>query len=424
MFTITKKQYACDKFIKIAIHTTITGALLTTPILLYANDDIEKLRLELESQRKLIEQLQQSPPTPSEDKSSTLSIYGILDTGVEHITNIGEDGDSLTRIPAITGTLPSRLGFDLATDLGKGYKALAKLEMGFNADDGTQGQAGRLFGRQLYLGMQTPLGRITVGRQYSVFLFGVATSDLLGPNIYALGSLDAYLPNARYDNSLSWNHKFGDSISTGFSYSFGRDTTGGVPASGACKGEENAIGESSECVAWSGMLKYDNGTFGLSAAIDTLNGGDGALAYFFNGAAQPIDMSDPDDTDQRVSLGGYFKFGNTKIGIGNLNRKLETVSTDVESETLYVTGNYKFTSKFSLDGGIYDISNDDQKANATLAVIRGMYNLSKGLDGYGQIGYISNNDNAAHAVSGAGPNTAPNNGENQTGYMIGLRYIF
>ncbi len=354
---------------------------------------------------------------------SPMKFYGILDTGVEHITNIGADGDSLTRVPAITGTMASRFGVSVEKPFGEKYKGIAKLEMGYNADDGTQGQAGRLFGRQVYFGAQTPYGRFTIGRQYSVFLFAAGTADLMGPNIYALGSLDAYLPNARYDNSLSWINRFGKNITAGITYSFGRDTSGGVPASGTCKGEETQVGDSSACRAWSGMLKYTGSNFGVAAGIDTLNGGSGARAFFFNGNA-PIDMSDSGDTDRRITLGGYYTLGAGKIGVGMLSRKLDSVAADVESKAVYVTGSYKVNPKVTLDGGIYKMTNDDQDADATLAVIRGMYNLDKGLDVYAQIGTISNSDNASYALSGAGGGTAPAAGEGQVGTMVGMRFKF
>ncbi len=281
---------------------------------------------------------------------------------------IGADGDGLTRVPAITGTMASRLGVQAHIDFAEGYRGLAKLEMGFNADDGTQGQAGRLFGRQVYVGVQTPYGRVTIGRQYSVFLFAAGSSDLMGPNIYALSSLDAYLPNARYDNSLSWSHRLANGLSAGVSYSFGRDTTGGVPASGSCSGEESQVGESSACNAWSAMLKYDAGAYGLAAAIDTQNGGSGAQGFFFNGQP-PVAMGDSSDTDRRISLGGYVNVGNGKVGAGWLGREFDTTATNIQSDAYYVTANYKVTPKVTVDGGVYSIANDDQNADATLGVI-------------------------------------------------------
>lgn len=422
MSTRTTRQNLTGKHTKGRLNLALMAALALPSLPAVAATTLDDLKNELDAQRKLIEELQSKADT-STGGGSDVSMYGILDTGVEHITNIGADGDGLTRVPAITGTMASRLGVQAHIDFAEGYRGLAKLEMGFNADDGTQGQSGRLFGRQVYVGVQTPYGRVTIGRQYSVFLFAAGSSDLMGPNIYALGSLDAYLPNARYDNSLSWSHRLANGLSAGVSYSFGRDTTGGVPASGSCSGEQSQVGESSACNAWSAMLKYDAGAYGLAAAIDTQNGGNGAQGFFFNGQP-PVAMGDSSDTDRRISLGGYVNVGNGKIGAGWLGREFDTTATNIQSDAYYVTANYKVTPKVTVDGGVYSITNDDQDADATLAVIRGMYNLGAGLDTYAQVGYITNSDNAAYEVSGAGPNTAPAAGESQQGYMVGLRYKF
>lgn len=72
--------------------------------------------------------------------------------------------EDLTRVPNITGTLPSRLGVNAAKEVRPGYKAIATLEAGFNLDDGTSGQRRANFWRQLFVGMEAPVGIITLGR--------------------------------------------------------------------------------------------------------------------------------------------------------------------------------------------------------------------------------------------------------------------
>jgi len=424
---------------KNALNLALVTGLALHGLPALAATSLDDLKQELDAQRKLIQQLQDKLKTTGQtqdkqearDRSlknrSTVSFYGILDTGVEYITNVADEGDggeSLTRIPSVTGALPSRLGMDAHIEFAEGYKGLAKFEAGFNPDDANQRQGGRLFGRQLYVGLQTPYGQLTVGRQYSQLLFAEAVSDLMGPNIYGIGSVDAYIPNARWDNSLAWSHQFTDRISAGVSYSFGRDTGGGgAPGSGHCSGENSQVGDSSACRAWSAMLKYDTGTFGLAGGIDTQNGGNDAQAYFFNGVA-PIDMSDSSDTDQRIILGGYVKLADITIGTGWLGREVDTSETNVQSDTYYITGRYPVTPKFTLGGGVYRITNDDQDADATESVIRGMYHITTGLEGYVQVGHVSNSDNAAYMVSAGGGDVSPPRGENQTGTMVGLQYRF
>lgn len=416
----------------------------------FGASEIEMLKQEMQKQRELLEQqqlkLEQLERKSAEqavqveqqaakvDKVASASsgnimpgitLYGILDGGVERLNNIGANKDSETRFVSVTGTVPSRVGIKVNKEFGDGYKALATLEAGFNFDDASQGQGGRLFGRQLFAGIQTPkAGTFSIGRQYSMLLPALVASDMLSPNIYSLSSLDFYLPNARYDNSLAWKGKF-DKLTVGAAYSFGRDVIGGTPGSGTCAGETADLSQSTECDGWSAMVRYDGGNFGVAAAVDELSGGPGATAFAPGGAA-PVAFADEGDSDRRISLGGYYKIGAGQVGVGWLGRDIDTTVGDVEVDAYYVTGKYKFGS-FTVDGGIHKVEQDDVNGvdrDAMLYVLRGMYNLDKGLDLYAQVGHIDNDSNAAYQVSLGGGATPPPAGESQTGVMAGMRFIF
>ncbi len=62
---------------------------------------------------------------------SSVTLYGIIDTGVEYVSHANAAGDGVFRMPAITGSLPSRWGLRGVEDLGGGLKALFTLENGF-----------------------------------------------------------------------------------------------------------------------------------------------------------------------------------------------------------------------------------------------------------------------------------------------------
>lgn len=108
---------------------------------------------------------------------SSVSLYGILDVGVRYTTNSGSSaaskGDSLSQvIPG--GMSNSRLGVNVAEDMGGGLKAIANLEHRLNSDTGTQTAAE--FWRQAWVGLESKeYGRLTLGRQYNV-LFDLYTS--------------------------------------------------------------------------------------------------------------------------------------------------------------------------------------------------------------------------------------------------------
>ncbi|RYF45153.1 MAG: porin, partial [Comamonadaceae bacterium] len=209
----------------------------------------------------------QTPPTAA----SSVSMYGLVDVGVERVNNVGASGSGLTRMPSNTGTLPSRLGFRGSEDLGGGLRALFTLEMSFAPDQGTLGQGGRGFGRQSFIGLAGSWGTVTAGRQYSMLFMSVLDADVIGPAVYAMGSLDSYIPNARADNAIAYRGTF-SGLTLGAQYSFGRDAVnaGPSPAGTNCAGESAT--DSSACRQWSAMAKYDSAIWGAALAYDRQNG--------------------------------------------------------------------------------------------------------------------------------------------------------
>jgi len=49
---------------------------------------------------------------------SQVTIYGIVDTGVVYTTNANPAGNSVFKMPGLTGSFPSRIGFKGTEDLG------------------------------------------------------------------------------------------------------------------------------------------------------------------------------------------------------------------------------------------------------------------------------------------------------------------
>jgi predicted porin len=352
--------------------------------------------------------------------AQSVTLYGLIDTGIEYVSHANANGNGLTRIPSVTGTLPSRWGLRGAEDLGNGMKAVFTLESGFNTDTGTSGQGGRLFGRQAWVGLASDYGTVTLGRQYSMVFLSLADADILGPSQYAIGSLDAYIPNARTDNTIAYKGTF-SGLTVGATYSFGRDAAGGVPASGTCAGE--VAGNASACRAMSAMVKYDAATFGVAGAYEEQRGGTGATASFFNGSA-PIALTDAGDKDRRIVANGYVKLGNAKLGVGWIGRHVQAVAGDVRSNLYFVNGSYPLTGALTLDAGLIRLINADQSRSATMAVLRGVYALSKRTALYAQTGYLWNSANAQYSVSGGGGGTTPAKGVNQLGAMVGMRTAF
>ncbi|AOJ27924.1 hypothetical protein WJ12_23725 [Burkholderia seminalis] len=355
---------------------------------------------------------------------SSVTLYGILDTGVELVTHANTNGNRVVRMPSITGQIPSRWGFRGKEDLGGGISAIFALENGFNVSSGTLNQGGRLFGRQAWVGVQGPFGTFTFGRQYTMTFWAIQDADVLGPDVYnGVGSFDLAIPNARSDNTIAWKGTFAG-VTAGATYSFGRDAGGNSPGQGSCVG--SVAGSYMDCKEWSVMLRYDVPNFGVAAAYDEQRGGNQAAANFFNGVA-PFPLTQSGDKDIRMQLNGYAIAGQLKIGAGWLGRRVETVSTtvpDVHSDQFYLTAAYLFTPAVNVDGGVFRILNATQNARGTIVTLRTTYFMSKRTAMYFQGGYLFNSPHARYTVSQGGGGTTPGAGMGQLGLMAGIRQMF
>ncbi len=183
---------------------------------------------------------------------SSLSIYGLVDLGVNHIT--GAPGGNVTRLTS--GNMEgSRLGFKGNEDLGGGYRAIFTLESRLESDTGGLGNrpisgsrlpdrlstasslglpaalqpavsavaaqigssvgvnlSGNFFDRQIFTGLITPFGAFTLGRQYTPGYQASAYFDVMKTeSSLALGQLVA-IPasfDIRVNNSLQYGLQTG-----------------------------------------------------------------------------------------------------------------------------------------------------------------------------------------------------------------------
>lgn len=133
-----------------------------------------------------------------------LSLYGILDANVQVL-----DGASRQTRVQSGGLSESRLGIRGSEDLGGGLKAFFTLESGINLDDGTYGQ-NTFWGRQAFVGLSTPYGKVSLGRQYSSIYS--LTSDFsqfsnvgAGASTAVIGGFGGYEPILGNNNSATGN---------------------------------------------------------------------------------------------------------------------------------------------------------------------------------------------------------------------------
>ncbi len=326
---------------------------------------------------------------------SSVTIYGIVDNGVEHITHQPNGGHSVTRLTT-GGQAGSRWGLRGNEDLGGGYSGFFALESGVSMDAGTLQQGGRLFGRFAYVGIETPYGLISMGRHRNAIFDVAIPFDPMVYNLYSLFGQDTQM-GGRADNTIRYTKEAGP-LAVSMQYSFGYDSqiSNGSEVPGHMK-----VGQE-----WGGNVQYTAGGFGAMLAYDERHG---------------TTIATRDNEERRTVLAATYEAGGVKgfVGVRNLRARVGTATSIAD---IYWAGlRYSFTPAFSLAAAVYQNDQKGSGRDATTLALSALYNFSKRTLVYLNAGHVKNRDGSA--VGLAAPNgVAP--GENQTGVIAGVMHRF
>ncbi|OTP80395.1 porin [Caballeronia sordidicola] len=235
---------------------------------------------------------------------SNVTLYGIIDEAFQYTTN--QAGGHAYQLAS--GTLSaSRFGFRGREDLGSGYAAIFQLENGFNANTGKLGQNGRLFGRQSWVGISTPYGAVTLGRQYDFettfvgpFESGYAWSG--GPGTQP-GDNNNMNASFRLNNAVKFVSNPYHGLTVGAVYSFG-----GTPGS-VTNNSTYGAGITYTIGGFAAAASYSHIDHPNTSVYDGTNTTTGVtvsgLSYSGFVSAKSLQIS---------ALGASYTFGNSTIG--------------------------------------------------------------------------------------------------------------
>lgn len=388
---------------------------------------------------------------------SSVTLYGVVDVGLNytsnaqtgHTGNVFRGGSQYNMQDGGSGGISgSRWGLRVAEDLGGGYAAIATLENGFNIQNGTLGQGGDLFGRQAFVGIRSPYGTTTLGRQYD------SVVDFTQPfSVVALwggypasqpGDIDNQGNTRRVNNSI----KFRSIDYSGFSFG-GLYSLGGVAGS---------VGRNQ---VFSLGLSYKQGPISFGAAY--LNARDPNYSFFGTnpsaGTASTSNnmgsigsataaQSNPifggyssARTYQVISAAAGYKFDRSMINLNYSNVQFMGLGSGNGANTLGYSGTGKFDTVEasytlqatpSLSGGVvYEYvrsSGADGRVGAHYnqggAGID--YLLSKRTDVYAIATYqrASGTDSFGQSAVAAINGQTPATGNHQTSVRLALRHRF
>jgi predicted porin len=339
---------------------------------------------------------------------TSVQVYGIVDSGIAYVTNVDAAGHNMTKMPSLTSSFPSRVGFRGTEDLGNGLQAFFVLENGLAVDTGTQQQGGRLFGRQANVGIKGAWGSITLGRQLNMTYISALKTDVLGPHLFAIGSIDPYLPNARSDNAIGYMGNFNGFV-VGATWSFGRDASAaGGPAATNCAGE--VAGNARACRQYTGLFGYETKEWGLNTSYDRMYGNTGAAGG----------LTSSNNTDVRTTVNGYVMLGATKIGGGVVDRDTNASTGRTESDLYYLGVSYP-VGQYTIDAQVARRDTKNSSSDVNMLVARLTYSFSRRTAIYGAVGRMDNKGASSVALDAGGTVGA---GLAQNGVMAGLRHTF
>lgn len=350
-----------------------------------------------------------------------VTVYGSVDQYLGYISS--SSGQHIVGLND-GAVLRSRLGFRGTEELGGGYQAKFNLEQGLNADTGTFADSTRMFDRQAWLGINTPVGEFRFGRQNTAIFYIGGAIDYTDRTTF--GSIvNTFGVPSRFDNDISYKsprianfqaeahyaltETAGESLGTRGVYQFGLDYTNGPYRAG-----------------YAGLTAKPVATATITDRVSYHN----VYANYDYGSGKV-----------------YFAYVRSNNSTGNANGNnaatiLSNISvpnnsfagTNANAQRFYniyqISADYRVSQQLRV-GALWGKMNDTSggSAGASGGNIGAYYDLSKRTTLYGFANYMKNEANAGFRFSGsAGPSAnltgADINGQRLTGLQAGIVHRF
>ncbi|MFP3643044.1 porin [Paraburkholderia sp. SIMBA_054] len=343
-------------------------------------------------------------PLQSQAQSS-VTLFGLLDNGVTYVSNSG--GHSLVQM-ASGIQAPNLLGIRVIEDLGGGFQTLAVMDSQPDLNSGTA-RGGAFTGRESYVGIASPYGTLTLGRQFdymfdnlSIARWGhqipyVSLYQLPGGPFAKLGA-----PLGTFDytriaggeatpNAVKFTSKHYDGFRFGAMYGF-----------------SNIAGQTGSNNLSSFGASYDNGPLRLDAAY-TYSKEDG--------------IDNGHSGIRNWGAGGRYDFG--KFALDVLYTNTRNTFTGGHVDSYEIGGLYTFAPDLFLYANyIYAKGNDELTNNhSNQGGITLDYLLSKRTDVYVNAIY-QRASGGADAFASINGTFATSSSASQTVLRLGLRTLF
>lgn len=333
---------------------------------------------------------------------SSVTLFGIVDTGVSYVNNTGvnADGSKASKYGVGTsGNATSRLGLRGTEDLGGGLKAGFWLEGELFGDTGGSGLD---FKRESTVRLSGNFGEVRLGRETTPTFRAGSKYDLFAST--GIGQFMGYRDWAgnglndsntiRASNMVSYSTPNFSGFTANLSYAFD---------------EKSQVANTTVGRYIGGNVGYDNGPLSVTAAYGTLKSA--ALGVQADRDEMSIGASYNFGVAKVLGLAQQVKYKPNGLNTGKFNNYMVGVSAPVGG-----------VGEVKLAYAMYDQKAFDTKAQqVSLGYV---HNLSKRTALYGTVAYMKNDTGSALGLQSKGVSTAGIAGKNQTGMQVGIRHAF
>jgi predicted porin len=353
---------------------------------------------------------------------ASLTLYGDVDL----YANYMKSSSGATNFSIQDGAyLRTRLGLRGEKAVADGYVMKFTLEQGLNDTSGAQADTTRLFDRQAWAGVATPIGEFRAGRQNSVIFY---KGSYIDNTTRTLGSvINAFGVPSRYDSDLS----YATPRMAGFQGEVHYSWQGSIP------------GHPSNQAVYQIGLDYEYGPFKVGYGDLVGKPPTGSVVpddvyyrhtYFnWNYGQGKIYLAYVQSNNNSTTGSGSSLLFNGGSPLGNTGALV--TGTDIGAKTKYdipqISADYQITKTLRL-GALYGEIKDKSGSgkNAKGWNIAAYYDIWKDTMLYGLVNALDNDPNAGFRPSGSAgltkPFTAPAdvNGRKITGVQMGFVYKF
>jgi len=333
---------------------------------------------------------------------STVTMSGMLDLGV--VREAGGAAGSVTKVSSGIEN-GSRLIFKGTEDLGGGNSAIFLMESGFQADTGTLGQGGLLFGRQVYVGLASrDWGTLTLGRQYTPnYAIMAQVGDPFAAGLAGVFSSVFANSGARMNNTVKYITPKSHHVNAEFAYGAGE--VAGDSATGSSAGAALVYAD--------GKLNARLGYHYRNNNTATLQGRDPARNVLF---AMNYDFS---FIKTYLAVGINKGLNSAQLPAANAYGRLVAPVASPDSRDLLVGATVPLGTGKLIASYIHKDDRSPFNQGATLLAVGYSYFLSKRTDLYVAYGRMANSNGAGYTV-----NSAIDIGTGDRAFNLGMRHLF